>query len=407
MNLSQTDYANQIPQRTESTPYFPELPKGAQRDSFVAMVERVAGKMGVSRSALRTFTKLAGMTRPRDWTSSDTEPRVYAHASEIAKVVGLSISRYRAHEKELDAAGLIEKRTAANGGRSKYAGTGIYFSSIINSYDRVKNLDEHATAERHAAIYLRGQRSMNRRCITEAIEQINLVAPNDPELAMITAEFSTWPRAEKLHGMTNSELEEHAAAADALTRSAVKLHSKLTKTGSKPLENRRSYIQDTIEDISVSCNDQIQTSPERPYNENSEEAENEGNANPLTESMLDNEFVEKLGSERLFSLASEEMQFYLSARADPSELMFQDFIWTAQTRLQELGIDFPVWEEACSKMGVVRATISVLILDARSSQPNTTIIKAGAYLRGMTRAYLRNELNLIGSLIGLNEKQVH
>jgi replication initiation protein RepC len=122
--------------------------------------------------------------------------------------------------------------------------------------------------------------------------------------------------------------------------------------------------------------------------------------------VVKSEWITKIGPERLFRLASPEMQFYLSGRASPEHLRFHDFIWTAERRLPELGIHPSAWTEACTQMGEDCATIAVLILDARHSHPDTPIISAGGYLRGMTRARQQGQLNLVGSLIGLSERRL-
>ena len=75
--------------------------------------------------------RLAALTRPSDWISEDRSPVIYAEAGEVAKMLGLSQPRLRAITVELELAGLIERRTGANGSRSRAAGTGLYLSAAI------------------------------------------------------------------------------------------------------------------------------------------------------------------------------------------------------------------------------------------------------------------------------------
>jgi replication initiation protein RepC len=49
----------------------------------------------------------------------------------------------------------------------------------------------------------------------------------------------------------------------------------------------------------------------------------------------------------------------------------------------------------------------ILILDASRDRPGLPVKNPGGYLRGMTRAAERGQLNLIGSLIGLSERKKH
>lgn len=406
-----TSHAARAVARRETRTY-PALPSGWQRDPFVHLVERVAPHLGLGRAAAHTWARLAAMTRPSEWTAEDREPFVYAAASELAKILGISEPRLRCQTAELERAGLLERRTAANGSRSLHAGTGLYFSGAIARLAELVDLDRHLTAERHRAMYLRGQRSTHRRCLREALEQLRLIAPRDWRIRDIATAFDGWPRADRLHAMTLQELTDHEAEADALCRSALDLLENLSESSDRPLENERSHIQDTTQDASVDCNARVEKRRAgKPAHDRSFGPPPDGggkNAEKQRDgegSAVNSEFVAKLGPARLFCLASPEMQLYLSGRASPERLRFHDFIWTAERRLPELGIHPSAWREACDQMGPDRATISVLILDARRCHADTPIFSAGGYLRGMIRAWQAGQLNLMGSLIGLSERQ--
>lgn len=390
---------------------FPALPPGWQRDPYVQVVERVAPRLGLGRAAAHTFTRLAAMTRPGDWTADDREPFVYAAASEIAKIIGLSEARLRAHTAELVGAGLIERRTAANGSRSLYAGTGLFFTPAIERLDELVELDERMEGERRHSMYLRGQRSTHRRCLTEALGLLRQLAPGDPQVEQIESAFASWPRADRLHRMTLTELQQHEAAADSLCRSALDLLENLEESDGRPLDSERPYIQDTTQE-SVVCNAHVDKwRAGKPAHDNcsgppptggEQDAEKQrGGEGGLVKS----EWIAKIGPERLFRLASSEMQLYLSGRASPDRLRFHDFIWTAERRLPELGIHPSAWAEACEAMGQEAATIAMLVLDARRASPDVQVFSAGGYLRGMTRASQQGRLNLLGSLIGLTERR--
>ena len=398
---------------TRCTPRtYPALPPGWQRDPFVHLVERVAPHLGVGRAAAHIWARLATMTRPGEWTAEDREPFVYAAASELAKILGLSESRLRCHTADLERVGLIERRTAANGSRSLHAGTGLYFSGAIARLPELVELDQHLTAERRRAMYLRGQRSTHRRCLREVLDQLRHIAPCDPRVVAIAYAFEGWPRADRLHAMTMDELIAHEAEADALCRTAFDLLENLEESSDRPPENERFHIQDTNQDPFVSCNASVdEWHAGKPAHANSFSPTPNGagkNAEKKREDgegIVKSEWITKLGPERLFRLASPEMQLYLSGRASPDRLRFHDFIWTVERRLPELGIHPSAWREACELMGPDRATIAMLILDARRSNADTPIFSAGGYLRGMTRAWQDGLLNLMGSLIGLSERQ--
>ncbi len=396
-----------------AAPGTPALPPGWQRDPFIYLVERVARHLGVGSAAIHTWTRLAAMTRPCDWTAEDREPFVYAAASEVAKILGLSEARLRAHTVELERAGLIERRTAANGSRSRHAGTGLFFSNVIDRFSELVALDAQLTTARHEAIYLRGRRSTHWRCLRQALEQLREVACQDVRVQAIAVAWAAWPRADRLHAMTLDALAAHEREADALTRAALDLLETLQKSADRPLENERSHLQDTSEEFFLSCNARsgnrrtaaesaLGHPPHRPS----------VSSRPATEdrrkdgtNAAKGEWLTKLGPERLFRLASAEMQFYLTGRADPEHLRFHDFIWTAERRALDLGIHPSAWSDASTAMGEEGATVAMLILDARRDDPVAPIISPGGYLRGMTRAWLQGHLNMMGSLIGLSERR--
>ena len=74
----------------------------------------------------------------RAWTDPEDEPVCYASQVELAATLGRSERAVRAHERALSRdLGLIEKRTAANGSRSRAGALGLVFSRLIESGDPV------------------------------------------------------------------------------------------------------------------------------------------------------------------------------------------------------------------------------------------------------------------------------
>ena len=390
----------------------PALPGNMQRDSFSALVERVAPRLGVGRAAAHAFARLASLTRPSDWTARERSPVIYAEAGEVAKMLGLSQPRLRAITTELEIAGLIERRTGANGSRSRYAGTGLYFSAVIARAGELMALDDALTAERQQAKYLRGQRSTHRRHLSRAIDRMAEIAPDCPDALSIRAEVKIWPSADQLHGMDLAALAAHVDDADRLCRTALDLLEKLEESIGGPLDSERPHIQDTTQESSVSCNARVDKwRAGKPAHDKSHVVPPDGGPNcgekddAGAAGAFNSEFIAKLGPARLFDLASPDMQLYLRGRADPAHLRFHDFVWAAERRVPELGISPDAWNAAQEVMGEDCAMLSVLILDARKSDPGTTIFRPGGYLRGMTERFRRGELHLVRSLIGLSERR--
>ena len=65
-----------------------------------------------------------------------------------------------------------------------------------------------------------------------------------------------------------------------------------------------------------------------------------------------------------------------------------------------------LWEEGAQVMSEEELMLCALITDARRSDSETPVISPGGYMRGMVEACLLGNLNLAGSLIGLNERRL-
>ncbi|WP_335949694.1 replication initiation protein RepC [Salipiger bermudensis] len=388
----------------------PTLPRGMERDGFVALVDAVASSLGIGAAAMMTFRTMIASTRPSAFKRGPHEPCCYLSQSEIAHKRGVTACRIRQHEAALVRAGLIEKRTMANGARSGFSGCGVFFGVAIARVDEFLSLRDQIEAGRRAHARLRGQRSSHKRhlkgILCELVGRHGLTA----EVERIHQNFAGWPSGQALHRMSLEELQNHEAEAEALTICASQL---LHETHDRPLENERSHIQDTTQDSNeVPCNDHVDmrsvgkptqsvTGRPQPVGRVHGKEKQDGAASEAHKS----KFIQNLGSDRLYGLCSEEMKMWLDIeRQKRGRLDFHAFVIAAQKRLPELGIHPSAWGEAMDVLEEDAAMLCVLITDAKVADPEITILSAGAYLRGMVRAQRTGSLNIMGSLIGLNER---
>lgn len=110
--------------------------------------------------------------------------------------------------------------------------------------------------------------------------------------------------------------------------------------------------------------------------------------------------------QRLFALSSEEMKLYISHhqgnREHPTAM---DFIQASIDRLAELGINKSAYNAAIEQMGDMATALCILIIDRNRFHPETPIINPGGVLRAMTQRHAAGKLNIVGSLIGLSERE--
>lgn len=400
----------------QAAPLFPILTLPGGRSALLDLVRAVRHLLRPvpCAGAVNALADMMAATRPSDWTDPQSEPCCYMDAVEIARARGIPASTWRRYEAQLAAARLIERRTAANGARSRWTGTGIFFGPLLAQVADLLAMREQAEAERRAHAHLRGARSIARRHLRHAIEALIELGAAGETVQALVAQRDAWPTAEALHRMTLTELRQHVGEVESLCREALLLAENLEKSSDEPLNFERSYIQDTTQTQIKSGTTEVDNlSTGLPVQDNASSAPPDGSAkskeknDEAARAVIKGTFMERLGPQRLFELASAEMQQDLRHhRSDPGELTLFDFICAAYARFPHLGLRPRLWDEWAQLMSEEELMLCTLITDARRSDPETPVISPGGYMRGMVRAWQLGTLNLTGSLIGLNERRL-
>ena len=112
----------------------------------------------------------------------------------------------------------------------------------------------------------------------------------------------------------------------------------------------------------------------------------------------------RISNAGLYALASEELRMHIDIagggeqNTQPSLYAIETGIWT---RLSEIGTNVSAWQEALEAMGLLGAIVAGVLTDAKVTDPKHPVANPGGYLRGMTRAAQKDELNLIAGWMGL------
>jgi replication initiation protein RepC len=380
--------------RSTLAPTFPILPKGMQRSQVEALLAEVAPAIGLSGSRLQALLVMIGHTRPQAWTDPEDEPVCYASQVELAAALGKTERAVRADEAALSRRlGLIEKRTAANGSRSRSGGLGLVFSRLIALVPELLALRERRRVERARVQTLVRLRSSYFRHLRDGLAELHPRHPADPELGAIRDAVLAWPASGALRSLGLEALEDHVACAralcdalDAWARGAEGSDERSIESSGRAAESFRSHLQDTTKEPLDTCN---QEQMERP-----------------AETERQDLFVSRLGPRRLYELAGADMRLCLDmAGRSPERLRELDFVTAAIHLLPALGISGPAWRDAVDAMGDLRAAICVLITDANRDHPVTPVRKPGGHLRALTQRHRSGQLNIVGSLIGLAERR--
>ena len=68
-----------------------------------------------------------------------------------------------------------------------------------------------------------------------------------------------------------------------------------------------------------------------------------------------------------------------------------------------LGVHSSAYQEAVDTMGDLTTAICLLIIEANMTRNSNPVQNPGGMLRAMTRQHIAGRLNLVGSLIGLDQ----
>jgi replication initiation protein RepC len=118
------------------------------------------------------------------------------------------------------------------------------------------------------------------------------------------------------------------------------------------------------------------------------------------------QFLRRLTPDRLFAMASEDMQAFAVESQGRSTVLREVHLIDAAVRLLPcIGINWSAWEDAVEAMGQEGATLAVLLLDANRSHPKSPVRNPGGALRALTARHRTGSFNLVGGLIGLARRK--
>lgn len=361
-------------------------PKVKNRSQWLDLVMYVRSEIRLSSAACMTLVVMAKKTDATAWQTGSSDPICYMEQAALAKELGKSPARLRAHQLELERAGLIRRRLGRSGERSKREGLGITFSDGIAATEYLLELKAQKDARTAHAADLRGQRKVHKRHMLEALEWLQQRGIDVTELA---ADLATWPRGDALHARTIEDLEKHVSHAKAQADKALALYRSHPENNVEPSENERP-LQYTTELKIASCTviEKSGYEPESP--EQGIEA---------CELML------KLTPTKMYNAASEAMKMYLDAYMFEHGRNGQQFDQYAferaiQMRVRELGIPARNWALAQETMGHANALMSIYVIDAKIDGP-ALIVNPTGYFVAMVRLWQQGKLNLKRSLYWL------
>ncbi|MEP2780829.1 MAG: replication initiation protein RepC [Pseudoruegeria sp.] len=397
---------------------YPVLPENMFRGQLEGLISDVSSYIGLSDGLLKSLLTMIRSTRPSDWTDASKEPVCCRMQSDLANELGKTDRALRNDEEMLQHKfGFLEKRVSANGSR-RCSGEdyrqGLVFSGLIECTEDLMRLRDQMQAERRSMKTLKLKCSALKRQLKEALIEIHPRFPDDDALCDVRDAFLALPR--RYTNFKNLEaLEAHfvevSALLDCVEKSKKRLQMQHHTSGTSEVDFRR-YIQDTTQEPSVFCNENVhKLADAKPSDIISEDTSPNGSVsgNEKNDGLAKDGGKHKdlswLTPMRLYYLASEEFRIWLSVhQKDKSMPDHRDFVFAAIDRMPELGIHGSAWTEAAEEMGDFTAALCVLVIDANRNHPINPVASPGGLLRDLTRRNKRGQLNIYGSLMGLIDR---
>ena len=390
---------------------YPILPQGYGRGDMIALASEIGPKIGLSSAGAFILTKLIGSTDKRDWIDPTREPIFFGQQETLAARLGISARQLRNHERKFARLGLIERRTLANGGRDFRTGLGLILTPLIHRFIELLTIRDDCRASGESMKQLKALRSVRKAEVKEQLARLSGSDRMAPAILALARRFDAWPRADRLLPMGEQQLSQHVEDATMLCSELSEWIENHSDSSCEPAQNFRSFIQeDNNQNPYVSCNDDVdKRSAGKPAHNHISGSEPDGSEQGIEQkraaerAALQGLFESRYGLSHMVTLATDDFRFEVETRSDRG--IESAFVDAAAARLKPLGINETAWDAACHRMGRVGAATCVMILDANLDHPTSPVRNPGGALRGMTKAYNRKKLNVVGSLIGLHRRR--
>lgn len=391
--------------------YHNGLPEGWNRDRFRQLCVQYAQIKGCGAQCVRTLEVIIDFVSPSAFKDPTSEPLCFARQETLLAGRAITTKTIYNHERELEAIGLIERRLGANGSRCKRKHLGLFLSPALNLIEDMLDAQSVRQAEKEQHDRLRGDRSRLYRHVKATLTVLCANTRTAKQAEDLMEAFRSWPRSDKLIGMTSEALFRHVEECESLLMKLNEMASIPEDISGQPVSDYGCHIQDQIEDKILSCNaDSVnKRSSGKPSVSQVEDAEPNGSAKCL-ENKCEGEIephkpqnLPKITGRHLYDVASEEMRMHmdiLGGGSNPAPSLYE-VEKACANRMAEIGTNSSAWEDAIQHMSLQGAILAAILTDAKLTDPTAPVANPGGYLRGMTRAAKAGELNLISGWMGL------
>lgn len=398
-------------------PSYPCLPDGMTFSHLVELIERHAGRaFGIGLARRDALLRMMRSTSVSDWTDPHRDPVCYRAQQDMAAEIGITDRALRAHERQLEALGLVLIDTAADGHRSGAELSdgrrlGINFRPLILRVGELIACDRDRQAESRRMQTLRLECSALKRDVRRAIERLVELEPRHPALGSLLQAFAAWPR--RYAGFRSvAQLEGHLADIRSVYDQLTEILSCRADSSGVSESEIPAILNTTLKNPEICSGSSANERPARkraddsssmagppgPSTCNEKSVGGAGpNGNPDDVSWITPQVIRQIAGPCFL----ERLDHHCSGGAITERAMrsaaFELAGW--------LGINESAVLEAMDVFGDLRMTLCILIIEANMEHPTHPIHSPGGALRAFTRLQMAGQFNLAGSLIGLVERR--
>jgi replication initiation protein RepC len=373
---------------------FKGLPRGTAKPlTFLYAFKDAEPYLGLPAHTYKLIDWLVRLTKPQDWEEG-SRPIAWPEARRQEEFLGLSPRRTQALNRVLQEAGILVMRDDPQGRRYGYRDPktgriakafGFDLSLIMARHEEFKKIAVEAQIERNRMKKLRQQKTLARKAISQAAEELGALGYDSEafervlqEAAELVKAGSQCHRSDEL-GLAVKALERRRDEIQQMLRDLIKpvetspmgaendTHSTITTLTANDINHTVIAANDCswVEAPAVP-NDQGRSKPKRLFPETL-------HITPAT----------------LIELAP-RLAPYMPARTNDKD--WPSVVEAAQFLSGEMGINRTLWGRACDVMGREYAVVAMAIVSTRPAEHFTS--GPGGYFAGMLRKYEKNPQDL-------------
>jgi replication initiation protein RepC len=373
---------------------FKGLPTGTAKPlTFLYAFKEAEPYLGLPAHTYKLVDWLVRLTKPQDWEEG-SRPIAWPEARRQAEFLGLSPSRVKSLNRALQEAGIFVMRDDPQGRRYGHRDPktgrivkafGFDLSLLMERHEEFKKVAAEAQVERNRMKKLRQQKTIARKAIAQAAEELGVQGYDSEALQCLMKE----------------------------TAELIKVGSRCHESGDlamvvQALERRQDEIQRMLSSLIKPVETNPMEPENRPHNTSTTLVDNDNNHTVIAAKdcsraeappVPDNQ--EQPQPKHLFPETSHitpatlvelapRLAPYMPARINDKD--WRAIVEAALFLSGEMGINRTLWARACEVMGREYAAVAMAIVSTRPAEHFTK--SAGSYFGGMVKKFEKNPQDL-------------